>query len=249
MTTPHPSAQVLEQRHRQLASRSGGVLLIDEPDALLESLGGAPQWLAPLAGVAAQVSVDDLTRFPPPPTGGRASSVLILLGDGPEGPDVVLIERAHKMRQHSGRPAFPGGVVEDTDAGVVAAALREAEEEIGVNADGVRPFAVLPELFVPPSGFVVSPVLAWWAEPAPIAPADPAEVAQVLRVPWQDLINPAHRVRVRHPSGYVGPGFTVRGLTVWGFTGGLLDRIIALAGWEAPWDTSVIVEVDDSPRQ
>jgi hypothetical protein len=53
-------------------------------------------------------------------------------------------------------------------------------------------------------------------------------------------------VRVRHPSGYVGAGFIFNDLVIWGFTGGLLDRIIALAGWEQPWDQSNVVDVDES---
>jgi len=150
------------------------------------------------------------------------------------------------MRSHSGQPAFPGGALDPTDSGVVTAALREAEEETGLDPTGVRPFAVLPDLFVPPSGFVVTPVLAWWEVPSAVGVVDASEVADVLRIAIDHLINPANRVRVRHPSGYVGAGFIFNDLVIWGFTGGLLDRIIALAGWEQPWDQSNVVDVDES---
>ena len=90
---------------------------------------------------------------------------------------------------------------------------------------------------------MVTPVLAWWETDSPISAMDPAEVASVHRVPIDDLTDPQHRVSVRHPSGYIGPGFTVQDMLVWGFTGLLLDRILSLAGWERDWDRSRIVEI------
>ena len=64
------------------------------------------------------------------------------------------------------------------------------------------------------------------------------------RVPLAELLDPANRLRVRHPSGYVGAAFGVGGLLVWGFTAGLLDRLLRLAGWEQPWDRG---RVEDLP--
>ena len=101
---------------------------------------------------------------------------------------------------------------------------------------GVEVLAVLPDLFIPPSGFSVTPVLAWWRTPTPVSVVDTAEVASVHRVPLAELTDPQRRCLVQHPSGFVGPAFEVRGLLVWGFTGGLLDRLIHLGGWEVPWD-------------
>jgi len=79
-------------------------------------------------------------------------------------------------------------------------------------------------------------VLAWWRQSSEVAVVDPGEVARVVRAPVRELVDPANRFRVSHPSGYVGQGFRVRGLFVWGFTAGLLSRVLALAGWEEPWD-------------
>ena len=72
--------------------------------------------------------------------------------------------------------------------------------------------------------------------PSPVHAAEPAEVAAVHRVPVAELTDPGNRLRVTHPSGYIGPAFAVRGMLVWGFTGGLLDRLLAISGWEVPWD-------------
>lgn len=198
-----------------------------------------PEWLRPVAEVAATVRPEQLSRFLPPEDGGRESAVLVLFGEGDEGPDLLVIQRAATVSSHPGQPAFPGGAVDDTDADVVAAALREAAEETGLDPSGVDVFGTLPALFLPPSGFVVTPVLGWWRTPSPVGVVDAGEVERVVRVPVEELLDPRNRVSVRHPSGYVGPAFDVRGLLVWGFTAGLLSRLFALCGWERPWDPSV----------
>ncbi|HEX6937276.1 MAG TPA: coenzyme A pyrophosphatase, partial [Actinomycetes bacterium] len=78
---------------------------------------------------------------------------------------------------------------------------------------------------------------------SPVGVVDRGEVASVHRVPLADLLDPANRLRVSHPSGYVGAAFRVAELLVWGFTGGLLDRLLRLAGWEQPWDHSRVEEL------
>ena len=202
-----------------------------------------PGWLQPLARAAAAVEGAQLSRFLPPPTGGRHSAVLMLFGDGPGpdgedlGPHVLLIQRAERMRNHAGQPAFPGGATDPQDADAPATALREADEETGLDPAGVEIVCELPALFLPPSGFIVTPVLAWWRAPSPVAPQDAAEVARVVQVPIAELADPANRYRVNHPSGVTGPCFGVRGMAVWGFTAGLLDKLLALGGWEQPWNT------------
>jgi 8-oxo-dGTP pyrophosphatase MutT (NUDIX family) len=202
-----------------------------------------PTWLDPVREVLATVRPEQLSRFLPPPEGGRESAVLVLFGDGPDGPDLLLIQRAATVSSHPGQPAFPGGALDDTDADAVAAALREAEEETGLDPAGVEVLGTLPQLWLPPSGFVVTPVVAWWREPSEVGVVDPGEVERVVRVPVAELTDPANRVSVRHSSGFVGPAFDVRGLLVWGFTAGLLSRMFALAGWERPWDASVVREL------
>jgi 8-oxo-dGTP pyrophosphatase MutT (NUDIX family) len=177
------------------------------------------------------------SRFLPPDDGGRPSAVLILFGpDAGGGQDVVLTERSHSMRSHAGQVSFPGGAIDPGDAGPVSAALREAREEVGLDPAGVQVVAELPDLYLPPSNFVVTPVLAWWARPTKISVVDHQEVARVLRAPLAELTDPARRFMVSHPSGFVGPAFDVDGLLVWGFTAGLLSKVIELAGLEQSWD-------------
>jgi 8-oxo-dGTP pyrophosphatase MutT (NUDIX family) len=206
----------------------------------------APEWLRPLLLGVRDVDAATLARHRiPPPSGGRRAAVLMLFGeDTAHGPDVLLVERASTLRNHAGQVAFPGGGADPDDTDVVATALREAEEEAGVEPAGVVPLAVLPELFVPPSGFVVTPVLAHWERPVAVHAVDARETARVVRVPIAALADPDNRLRVRHPSGITGPAFTVAGLLVWGFTGGLLSALLDRGGWARPWNTTRVVDLD-----
>ena len=80
-------------------------------------LGGPPRWLRDLAAVACEATVP--ARLRPPPGGGRPSAVLVLFGMGQEGPDLLLVQRGPGLRRHSGQPAFPGGAIDESDAGPV----------------------------------------------------------------------------------------------------------------------------------
>jgi 8-oxo-dGTP pyrophosphatase MutT (NUDIX family) len=210
-----------------------------------------PGWLRDLADAASKMEINPLVQ--PPAHGGRASAVLVLFaagpdagpqaGTGPDHPDLLFIQRSADLRLHAGQPAFPGGAIDAADDGPVAAALREAAEEVGVDPDGVDVVGTLPELFIPRTGFRVVPVLAWWREPCEVAPVDAAEVAAVERVSVSELADPATRVMVRGPGGFLSPAFRVKGLLIWGFTAVLVDRLLALAGWERPWDTAKVIDL------
>jgi 8-oxo-dGTP pyrophosphatase MutT (NUDIX family) len=203
-----------------------------------------PEWLRDFAAKASRVQVP--APFRPPANGARAAAVLILFGEGPDGPDLLLLQRASTLRKHAGQPAFPGGAIDPDDGGPIGAALREAAEETGVDPSGVTVLATMPEMYIPHSGFRVTPVVAWWREPSAVGAADPREVASVARVPLSELTDPANRLRVRSPSGHIGPAFRVRGMLVWGFTAGLLHAVLEAGGWDRPWDTD---RVEDLPTQ
>lgn len=202
-----------------------------------------PAWLAPIRDGARTISGSDITAFlPPEDAGARPGAVLMLFGEGERGPDVLLTERAHTMRSHPGQISFPGGSVDPTDASPVAAALREAVEEIGLDPGGVDVLASLPELWLPPSNFAVTPVLAWWREESEVGVVDPAEVHAVFRVPIEELLDPRWRVTVTHPGGYSSPGFLVgedHELILWGFTAGLLNKLFDYVGLTRPWDATI----------
>ena len=110
------------------------------------------------------------------------------------------------MRSHPGQISFPGGSLDDTDASPAAAALREAQEETGLDPAGVEVFAELPELWLPPSNFAVTPVLAWWREESPVSVVDPAEVESVHRVPVEELLDPRTGSRSRTRAATAAPG-------------------------------------------
>jgi 8-oxo-dGTP pyrophosphatase MutT (NUDIX family) len=210
--------------------------------------GEAPGWLRPVLDGIGDLTAERLIahRVPAPPTARRAA-VLIAFGEDPHhGPDVLLVERASTLRTHAGQVAFPGGARDPGDADPVATALREAEEETGLAPDGVVPLALLPRLHLPPSGFLVTPVVAHWARPVAVRAVDPAETAAVVRVPVSDLVDPANRVQVRFASRPAGDAFLVAGLLVWGFTGGLLSALLDLGGWARPWDESRVLDLEDA---
>ena len=205
-----------------------------------------PPWLDEVRRAASTITAPELTRFVPPEGARlRESAVLMLFGDGPTGPDLLLTERAHHMRSHPGQVSFPGGTVDPGDASPVDTALREAREETGLDPAGVEVLATLPRLWLPPSGFAVTPVLAWWREDGPVSVVDPDEVHAVYRVPVESLLDESRRVSVRHPSGWTGPAFLIRDddgadLILWGFTAGIVDRFLDHLGWSRPWDASVV---------
>ena len=208
-----------------------------------------PEWLEPVRRGALAITADELTRFvPPEDSSAREGAVLMLFGDGPAGPDLLLTERAHDMRSHPGQVSFPGGSLDPEDPSPVHAALREAEEEVGVDPAGVDVFAELPQLWLPPSNFAVTPVLAWWREESTVSVVDPREVHAVYRVPIEELLDPQHRISVRHPSGWVGPGFLIgddKDLILWGFTAGIIARLFDFVGWSRPWDVDTMRDLPD----
>jgi 8-oxo-dGTP pyrophosphatase MutT (NUDIX family) len=211
--------------------------------------GQVPGWLTDLSRAAETMTVPDELR--PPRDGGRRSAILILFGtgsgaaDATAGPDLLLVQRSQSLRRHPGQAAFPGGVIDPDDDGPAGAALREASEEAGVDPTGVQVISVLSDLYIPRTGYQVSPVLGWWRQPVPVVPGDPAEVAAAARVPVAELADPANRLMVRYPNGGAGPAFRAGAMLVWGFTAFLIGQLLALGGWERPWDTKNVIELPD----
>lgn len=216
---------------------------------------------AELQGLVERSAREEFTKRPEalwnPPmdlSTARAAAVLVLFGALDDIPaasglpllssdlDILLVERASTLAHHPGQVAFPGGGVDPGDGSIVEAALREAEEETGLDPSGVQVLGTLPELPMPVSNFRVTPVVGWWARQTPVAVVDYGESAQVFRVPVRDLLDPANRVTTtlkRGGNSYRGPAFTVNGVVVWGFTAGILSHLFDELGWTVPWDESV----------
>ena len=159
--------------------------------------------------------------------------------------DVLLLARATTLRSHPGQIAFPGGRIDPGDDGPVAAALREAEEETGLDPVGVEVLGVLGDIPLEYSRHLVTPVLGWWRHPSRVRVVDVAESSDVFRAPVADLLDPAHRVTVvvrRGGREWRGPGFRVPHAAsthlVWGFTAMVLDAVFTRLGWTEPWDRS-----------
>src|SRR3990170_2764374 len=147
--------------------------------ALPVELPPAPELLTP----ARRDHVEGPAREEPLFT--RSSAVLVLLFPGPDDEaTVVLTERPAGDLRHAGEISLPGGVAEEGDVDPVATALREAREEIGLDpeASGLEAVGSLGPVWIPVSGFRVTPVIALAAR-RPALVADPREVAAILEVP------------------------------------------------------------------
>lgn len=210
---------------------------------------GLPAWLRPLAELAGSIEAESLApRFPHPPDDARPAAVLMLFADGDNGPELLLTERATTLRNHAGQISFPGGASDPEDADAIATALREAEEEVGLDPATVDVFGTLPVLWLPPSNFAVTPVLGYWREPKPLHPVSLHEVGSIIHQPIRRLLDPANRFSVEHPSGWRGPAFEIGSpVPLWGFTAGVVSRLFERLGWEQPWDDSVTRPLPGSP--
>lgn len=213
------------------------------------TLDSLPQWLRPLEVLVRSVEAHQLSpNFTSVPANARPAAVLMLFSDGPHGPELLLTERSATMRNHPGQVSFPGGKSDPEDADSIATALREAQEEIGLDPSTVDVFGQLPTLWLPPSNFAVTPVLAHWREPQQLGPVSDEEVVSVLHLPIRQLMDPANRFSIRHPSGWEGPGFEVgTPMPLWGFTAGVISRLFEQVGWAQPWDSEVVRPVPELP--
>jgi 8-oxo-dGTP pyrophosphatase MutT (NUDIX family) len=184
---------------------------------------------------------------PADPTGVPASVLLALAPvDGADDLELLLVQRPDHLRQHAGQVGLPGGAVEPGDADGVAAALRETQEEVGLDPASVRVLGSLDRAYLPVSDFDVLPVVGLWDGRAPLRPS-PAEVAGILRPTLRQLADPANHgtlpisrivgeeaVRARGLGDPPTPVFWVGETLVWGFTAGLLVGVLRALDLEAP---------------
>jgi 8-oxo-dGTP pyrophosphatase MutT (NUDIX family) len=191
--------------------------------------------------------VEKLEFSSPADPRGVPAAVLLALSpvDGADDLELVLVRRPDSMRTHAGQVGLPGGAVEASDPDGVAAALREAEEEVGLDPAGVRVLGSLDRSYIPVSNFDVLPVVGVWDGRSALRP-NPREVAGILRPTLRQLADPSNHdtmplerlvgeagLRGRAPDLY-SPVFWVDGVVVWGFTAGLLALFLRSLDLDAP---------------
>jgi 8-oxo-dGTP pyrophosphatase MutT (NUDIX family) len=161
----------------------------------------------------------------------RKSAVLILLFPFENKIKTVLIERPVYEGVHSGQVAFPGGKFEKDDVQLVNTALREAQEEIGINKDQVTILGNLTDLYIMPSNFLVTPFIGFMKS-VPFFFPDPREVNKVITIDLELLSDISIRGEktISHSNGYKikTPYYSVEGLTVWGATAMIISELNAV---------------------
>jgi 8-oxo-dGTP pyrophosphatase MutT (NUDIX family) len=161
----------------------------------------------------------------------RKSAVLILLFPLNNSMKTVLIQRPEYKGVHSGQVAFPGGKYEDGDKDLMATALRETAEEIGVKEDELKILGNLTELYISPSNFLVTPYIGFLNKVPSFHP-DPLEVQKIIVVDL-DLLNDISIQGIKtieHSNGYKikTPCYEVEGLIVWGATAMIISELNAV---------------------
>jgi 8-oxo-dGTP pyrophosphatase MutT (NUDIX family) len=156
----------------------------------------------------------------------KPAAVLIPLIAHATGMTVLLTHRTAGMRQHSGQIAFPGGKVDEDDSGPLAAALREAEEEIGLSPLQIEPLGYLAPYFST-TGYRITPVVAL-VRPGTMLRLNAVEVASSFEVPLAFLMNPAnHQTHEREWRGEMRRYFAMpyEDHYIWGVTAGILHML------------------------
>lgn len=155
--------------------------------------------------------------------GGLPAAVLIGLVNRPAGPTVLLTKRTEHLRDHAGQICFPGGRIEPEDASIEAAALREAEEEIGLEPAKVDLISRL-GAYNTTTGFRIHPVVGWIEPPLTFQP-DEFEVAEVFELPLAFVLDPGNHQKQSYERGREKRSYYVlpyEGRFIWGATAGML---------------------------
>jgi len=188
----------------------------------------------PLPGRQAQLKMSSMRRIQELlnlgiPSHAHQSSVLLLLYPFQAFIGIVLILRPAYGGVHGGQISFPGGKREESDHSPVDTALREASEEIGIDSAEIRVIGQLTNLYIPPSNFLVTPVVACTAE-KPHFIADPAEVERIIEVSLHDLLDEGNVEKYRFKTGIgitlQAPCYHVSGIRIWGATAMMLSEFL-----------------------
>lgn len=177
------------------------------------------------------------TPSPVPAPGDRLAAVLALIVEEPE-PSVLLTERARGLSRHAGEVSFPGGLVEPEDVDLAATALREAQEEVGLDPGAVEVLGALPPVHTFVSGILVTPFVGIVASLPPLSVSD-VEIASVLTAPIRELLEIEEKRELHREAGrvYMGWWYDLPEATVWGATGFMVHALLELVRREVSWAT------------
>jgi 8-oxo-dGTP pyrophosphatase MutT (NUDIX family) len=167
--------------------------------------------------------------------GDRLAAVLALIVEGDE-PTVLFTERAAALSRHAGEVSFPGGLQDADDEDLRATALRETEEEVGIEPGSIRVLGALPAVHTFVSGILVTPFVAVTGPLTELVISE-AEIARVLEVPIRALAAAEEERVLREEGGasWRGWWYPMPDATVWGATGFMVHELLALVRREAPW--------------
>lgn len=161
----------------------------------------------------------------------RKSAVLILLYPNENSINTILIQRPIYKGVHSGQIAFPGGKFEENDLYLENTALREANEEIGINTNNIQLLGSLTDVYISPSNFLVKPFIGFVHELSDLK-ADSYEVSQIIHSDLFSLNNESIKgiKTIEHSNGFKikTPYYEVEGFTVWGATAMIISELNAV---------------------
>ena len=186
----------------------------------------------PLPGEEAHLKMASKTRLKElgsvnDTSGAIPAGVLILLYPENRNINTVLIERQKYDGIHSGQISFPGGRKEEIDKSLIETALREAKEEVNIEPENVKIIGTLTELYIPPSNFLVLPVIGYLKTKPNFIPDD-NEVAQIITADISFLFDDKYKKeKIIHVRGYKikAPYYEVKGHVVWGATAMILNEL------------------------
>ncbi|MGE5225874.1 MAG: NUDIX hydrolase [Planctomycetaceae bacterium] len=185
-----------------------------------------------LAGLRSRL---DPAPAPVAAPGDRLAAVLALLVREP-APSLLFTVRAATLSRHAGEVSFPGGLRDPEDADLAATALRETEEEVGIDRDAPTLLGALPAVHTFVSGILVTPFVGVLPVLPSLAVSD-VEIAEALTVPLGDLHAAEEQRELRREAGRVWKGwwYETGGVTIWGATGFMLHALLDLIRKEEPW--------------